>query len=188
MSESLRGQYLVAGKPLRDANFYKSVVLVVEHGADGAMGLVINRPSSVTVAHALSEHFQLPETDDLVYVGGPVEPSALFILHNAPELDDNESPVIPGVYVGSSAEAFERVVRSAAEGDPDLQFRIFSGCAGWSPGQLEFELSRGDWYRHPACADSLFGDDPYQIWECLLKKISESRSILPYTPNDPEWN
>ena len=92
---------MIAAKRLRDPNFYKTVVLMVEHGADGAMGLVINRPSSVTFAHALSEHFKLPETDDLVYVGGPVEPSALFILHNSAELDRKESPLIPGVFVGS---------------------------------------------------------------------------------------
>ena len=86
MPKSLRGQYLISGKWLRDPNFYKTVVLMVEHNAQGAMGLVVNRPSSVTVAHALSEHFNLPETDDLVYVGGPVEPSALFVLHNCEEL------------------------------------------------------------------------------------------------------
>ncbi len=132
MAESLRGHCLIAAKRLRDRNFYKTVVLMVEHGSDGAMGLVINRPSSVTVAHALSEHFKLPETDDLVYVGGPVEPSALFIVHNSLEFDTDESPVIPGVYVGSSAEVFEQIVRSSAEGNPDLRFRIYSGCAGWA--------------------------------------------------------
>ncbi|MCH7689208.1 MAG: YqgE/AlgH family protein, partial [Planctomycetes bacterium] len=62
MCDSLRGQYLIAGKQLRDPNFFKTVVLIVEHGEDGAMGLVVNRPSSVTVGHALSEHFKLPET------------------------------------------------------------------------------------------------------------------------------
>src|SRR4029079_3436482 len=118
--------------------------------AEGAMGLVVNRPSSVTVAHALSEHFKLPETDDLVYVGGPVEPSALFVLHNSEELSADETAVVPGVYVGSSAHVFQTVVRQAAEGDPDLRFRIFSGCAGWGPGQLDGEVARGDWYHQPA--------------------------------------
>src|SRR3989304_1996646 len=120
MPNSLRGQFLIAGKRLRDPNFARTVVLIVEHGSEGAMGLVVNRPSSVTVAHALCEHFNIPETDDLVYVGGPVEPQNLFILHNAGHLDENENPVVPGLYVGSSPEVFETVVRSAAASEPSL--------------------------------------------------------------------
>jgi putative transcriptional regulator len=188
MAESLRGHYLIAGKRLRDRNFYKTVVLMVEHGADGAMGLVINRPSSVTVAHALSEHFKLPETDDLVYVGGPVEPSALFIVHNSIEFDANESPVIPGVYVGSSAEVFEQIVRSSAEGNPDLRFRIYSGCAGWGAGQLEGELARGDWHTVPADDGAVFNDDPYIVWDELMAKVQESNRILRQLSGNPEWN
>lgn len=188
MEHSLRGHFLVAGKRLRDPNFFKTVVLMVEHGPDGAMGLVINRPSSVTVAHALSEHFHLPETDDLVYVGGPVEPSALFILHNAEHLDVNEFPVVPDVYVGSSGEVFESIIRSAAAGDPKLQFRIFSGCAGWGPNQLEGELARGDWYVIPADASSLFESDPYQAWESALQKVYIANRIVPHTVRNPEWN
>lgn len=160
---------------------------MVEHGPDGAMGLVVNRPSSVTVAHALSEHFQLPETDDLVYVGGPVEPSALFILHNAPHLDEGERPVIPGLFVGSSADAFETIVRNAAEGDPDIKFRIFSGCAGWGAGQLEGELCRGDWLQVPACCKALF-EDPYELWDRMLTKSRELNPLAPFRSGNPEWN
>jgi putative transcriptional regulator len=185
--DSLRGHYLISAKRLRDHNFYKTVVLLVEHGSDGAMGLVVNRPSCVTVAHALSEHFKLPETDDLVYVGGPVEPSALFILHNSVELDGNESPVIPGVFVGSSAEVFEQVVRSSADGDPDVRFRIFSGCAGWAPEQLEGELARGDWHHLSADENHIFGNDPYSIWDTLIARVYESNRILEQ-PCNPEWN
>ncbi len=188
MTGFLRGQYLVAGKRLRDPNFFKTVVLMVEHNSSGAMGLVINRPSSVTVAHALSEHFQLPETDDLVYVGGPVEPSSLFVLHNDRKLDKHELPVLPGLFVGSSRQVFESVVRQAAAGDPDLRFRIFSGCAGWAPGQLEGELQRGDWHVQQATDESLFDDDPYEVWDHLLDKVCTSKGILPKLPGNGRWN
>lgn len=189
MPESLRGKYLVAGRKLRDPNFFKTVVLMVEHGPQGAMGLVVNRPSSVTVAHALSEHFKLPETEDLVFVGGPVEPSSLFIVHDAGELDENESPVVPGVFVGSSPGVFERVVNSSTQGNPDLHFRIFCGCAGWGPQQLEQEIERGDWYLHPACCETVFHDNPYEVWELLLEKLSSANAFLPESrPGRPEWN
>ena len=188
MSENLKGQILIAGKKLRDPNFFKTVVLMVEHSSEGAMGLVVNRPSSVTVAHALSEHFKLPETDDVVYVGGPVEPAALFVLHNAPELDEDAAPVLPGLFVGSSPDVFETVVRSVAEGNGHLKFRIFSGCAGWAPDQLETEMSRGDWYLYPANVDLILQDDPYDVWDQVLQKVYEINRILPHSTTDPEWN
>lgn len=188
MFESLRGHFLIAGKRLRDTNFFKTVVLIVEHGAEGAMGLVVNRPSSVSVAHALASHFKLPPTDAVVYVGGPVEPSALFILHSAANIDDAEQPILPGIYVGSSAEAFEAVVRAAAEGDPTAMFRIYSGCAGWAPGQLEGEIARGDWYILPATAELVFHDDPYQVWDEALAQYQAAHPIVPIPPQHAEWN
>ena len=188
MTDSLLGQFLIAGKHLTDSNFHRTVVFIVEHGDNGAMGLVVNRPSTVTVAHALSEHFQLPETDDLVYVGGPVEPSALFILHDAPGLEESETPAVAGMYIGSSPGVFEHVVRTAAEGDSKLQFRIYSGCAGWAAGQLEEEIARGDWYLVPASASTVFHDDPYSVWELVLKQMQRAKNYLPNTPGNPEWN
>lgn len=188
MPKSLQGHFLISGKRLQDPNFCRSVVLMVQHDEDGAMGLIVNRPSSVSVAHALSEHFNLPETEDLVYVGDPVEPAALFILHNAGELDQSEAPVIPGVYVGSSAEVFETVVRQAAQCAGDLRFRIYSGCAGWAPGQLESELARGDWYIIPATADLVLHDDPYQVWDEAMKRVYKANRVLPQTCEHPEWN
>lgn len=161
---------------------------MVEHGTDGAMGLIVNRPSTVTVSHALSEHFQLPETDDLVYIGGPVEPSALFILHNRAELNGNENSIVPGLFVGNSPEVFESVVRSSLDADDEMQFRIYCGCAGWAPGQLEGELARGDWFLLPANAESLFQDNPYDVWDELRARVHKSPSILPEWPENPEWN
>ncbi len=188
MSSSLRGQFLIANKHLKDPNFYRSVVLLVEHGADGAMGVVVNRPSSVKVAHALSEHFELPSDDSVVYLGGPVEPGALFILHNAAELDIHERPVVPGLYMASSAEVFESVIESACHKTMGLKFRVFCGCAGWAPGQLESELARGDWSLAPADACSLFRVDPYDLWDLEVAKVKESNCLLPKSPTNPEWN
>jgi putative transcriptional regulator len=188
MSTSLRGHFLIANKHLKDTNFYKTVVLLVEHGADGAMGVVVNRPSSVKVAHALSEHFELPDDENVVFLGGPVEPGALFILHNAAEFDIHEKPVVPGLYVNSSAEVFESVMRAAASGQVGLSYRVFCGCAGWAPGQLEGELARGDWYLHRADGCALFHVDPYDLWDREVACVHEANRILPKCPTNPEWN
>lgn len=188
MAKSLRGQVLVSAKHLRDPNFYKTVVLMVEHGTDGAMGIVINRPSSILVTHALAGHFQLPECTDLVYCGGPVEPAGLIILHDAPDVEERQLEVVEGLYLGCSAEAFEEVVRRSQGEEQSIRFRVFSGCAGWSPDQLEGELERGDWFVHPATQELVFDEDPYELYETMLGRVSESHQLLPRAEGNPAWN
>ena len=187
MPSCLRGRFLVAAKGLADPNFFKTVVLIVEHNEQGAMGLVVNRPSSVTVQNALSQYFEIPSTDDVVYVGGPVEPSALFILHDAEEME-SECPIVPGLYCGSSEDVFEDVVRAYAHSEPCSSFRIFSGCAGWAPHQVEGEIARGDWHIMPASADLVLQDDSYEVWDKCLRKIQIANRIMPHTVRNPEWN
>lgn len=188
MSKSLRGNCLVASKSLRDSNFHKSVVLLLEHGEMGATGLIVNRPSSIKVAHALSGHFSLPEIDDVVFVGGPVEPSALLMLHNADDFQDSDTSPIPGMYIGGSAESFEQVLLNCGNGTDQPHFRIFSGYSGWGPDQLEGEIERGDWLLHPGCCDLLFRADPYEIYDIVLRKILDANRVLPYDVKNAEWN
>jgi putative transcriptional regulator len=188
MANSYRGQFLVAAPQLRDPNFYKTVVLIAEHGEHGAMGLVVNRPSSVLVSHALSKHFDLGDTGELVFVGGPVEPLALFMLHSAEDLAENEQPIVPGLYIGNSGEVFEEVLQRGQGAMTDLKYRIYSGCAGWAPGQLEGEVSRGDWYLLPACRDMVYHDDPYMIYDTALGQVREAHRLLPHPCIDPQWN
>ncbi len=188
MSESLRGHFLIAARKLLDENFYRSVVLIVDHNEEGAMGLIVNRPSTVHVANALSEHFPLADCEELLYLGGPVHESALFILHNQSGLDLEEKPVIPGLFVGSSADAFETAVRTAAAGDPHMKYRIFCGCSGWGAGQLEAEMERGDWFHVPAQTDLVFADTSDSVWDQVRRQVHRSPDLLPDLPGEPEWN
>jgi putative transcriptional regulator len=136
----------------------------------------------------LSQHFDLPESDDLIYYGGPVEPAALLVLHNASELSNGDPEVSDGVYIGSSSEAFEEVVRRIGESDESLQFRIYAGCAGWSPGQLEGEISRGDWYTLPAPSHLPYDHDPYAMYPTLLQQLFEEHRLLPHNVKNPDLN
>ncbi|MCA9089591.1 MAG: YqgE/AlgH family protein [Planctomycetaceae bacterium] len=188
MSHSLRGHFLIACPKLRDGNFFKTVVLMVEHGPEGAMGLIINRPSSVTLANGLNGHFELPEDGELIFTGGPVEPSALFMIHNSADLDPTENPVLPGLYMGGSAEVFEAVVQSKLEGEPGLKFRVFSGCAGWAPDQLEGELERGDWLTVQGCCDYVFNEAPYSVWDRALSESQAAHRLFSLDCDHPEWN
>ena len=187
MSESLRGNCLVACSKLRDPNFFKTAVLLIEHGDDGAMGLVVNRPSSVTVSNALAGQFDLPETGDLVYFGGPVEPTAMFILHSAADFDPDEPAIVPGLHVASSIDVFSEVLEASCHGC-DTSYRAFFGCAGWAPLQLEGELANGDWFVVPARADLVFHRDPYAVWDFLLTEAYRSKRLLSVDCDHPEWN
>lgn len=188
MPNSLRGHFLIAAPQLRDPNFYKTVVLIAEHGDHGAMGLVVNRPSSVLVSHALSKMFELCDTGELVFVGGPVEPLALFMLHSAEDLAESEQPVVPGMYMANNGEVFEHVLQRGSETMSEGKYRVFSGCAGWSTGQLEGEISRGDWYVRPACRDMVYHDDPYAVYDAMIQEVHEAHRLLPHPCTDPRWN
>lgn len=188
MSDSLRGRFLVAARHLRDPNFHRTVVLLVEHNDEGAMGLVVNRPSELTVGQALDGHFAVAGNEDPVFVGGPVEPRALFILHGAEDVEEHEAAVVPGLFIGSSEQEFDAVMRRAAEGDATFPYRIYRGCSGWGPGQLEGELRRGDWHPLPAARDDVLEGDAYELWDRLVQRLRVQHRILPHPPADPEWN
>lgn len=189
MFKSLRGQCLIAAKSLRDPNFYKTVVLMLEHSAEGATGLVLNRPSSIRVAHALSSHFDIPETEDVVFIGGPVEPNALLILHDSEELRGTDTSPTPGVFVGGSADSFEQILKASSPDNVSrANFRIFSGYSGWGEEQLEGEIERGDWLILPGNHDLVFETDPYDVYEAALEQFFRNNDLLPYRVKDVSLN
>jgi len=182
---SLRGQYLVSARHMKDPNFTRTVVLIVEHNESGSMGLVLNRPTAVEVRTALSGHFELPDAAAPVYYGGPVEPQALFLLHDSVEQSGGELPVLPGLFVGANADVFEKIVVSAAA--IGTQYKVFAGCAGWGTGQLDGELSRGDWHVTPADAETVFTGDPYGLWNQLVDTLSR-HPLFPDAAGDHRMN
>jgi putative transcriptional regulator len=187
--QSLRGHFLVAARHLNDPNFFKTVVLIIDHNDEGAMGLVVNRPSSLSVANALSHEFDLSTSMEMVHCGGPVDEKALFILHNC---DDDEEccqrTVAPGVLTVGDVEEFHKVLGAVEAGQQHVSYRIFHGCAGWSPEQLEGEIDRGDWLVLPASSDFTFHEDPYELWDVCLASVFRENRILPHTVRNPEWN
>ena len=161
---------------------------MLEHNDEGAMGLVLNHPLDVSLSDALSEHFNIADGGHRLFRGGPVERNALLILHNSAGYDQEHESVIPGVFVGTSPDIFEKVVDATNSPDSDFQFRIFSGYSGWGAGQLESELRRGDWFTHPATAEPVFDSNPYDVWEGVLQEFYERNRLLPDQPASPEWN
>jgi putative transcriptional regulator len=182
MHKSLKAHFLIAAPHMKDPNFESSIVLILEHTHETAMGLVINHPSNLSVNIALAKHFELPQIPDKIYVGGPVEPSALCILHNFENLTVEDAPIVPGVLIGSCPDAFEEVISKAASQPVDSSngaFRVFSGYSGWGAMQLEHEIERGDWFVHPASCEIVFSIEPHESWSKLIDIISSKYRYWP---------
>jgi len=179
--DSLTGQLLVAGPALIDPNFRRTVVLVGDHGEEGAMGVVLNRPSETDVDEAVPPLADLEGVDDLVYVGGPVQPQAVVVL------GDFSEPERAGVLVLGSIGFLPGEVDRDEIGDL-ARARVFAGHAGWGPGQLEGELEEGSWIVEPARPDDVFTDTPDQLWSDVLRRKGGPFRVLALMPDDPRHN
>jgi putative transcriptional regulator len=181
-SESLSGQLLVAGPSLLDPNFHRTVVLLGEHGEEGAMGVILNRPSSVTVGEAVPPLVDLVDADGLVYVGGPVQPDAIVVL------GEFEEPERASVLVVGAVGFLPGEIDDSAELGPLARSRVFAGYAGWGPGQLEAELAEESWIVEPALPDDVFVADAEDLWSEVLRRKGGPYAVLALMPPDPSLN
>jgi putative transcriptional regulator len=180
--ESTRGQLLIAGPNLQDPNFWRTVVLIVEHSDEGALGLVLNRPSESKVSDAVPQLAELVEDGADVLVGGPVAQSAVIVLA---EFDDPHT---------AAMIAFDNVGVLGGDTPHDeigmgvRQARIFAGHSGWGPGQLDGELERGDWILEPARYSDAFAAEPGELWSDVLSRKGGSYALIARMPSDPSMN
>src|SRR5437660_2032502 len=158
MAESLAGQLLLAAPNLADPNFARAVVLIGVHSSDGAMGLVLNRPSEMTVADTVPELNAAVAADEPLYLGGPVQRSAIVCL--AEFLDPSPAGLLVLGRIGfPAADADLGALSEATE-----RTRAFAGFAGWGEGQLDSEVEDGDWIAQAALAEDVFTDTPTDLW------------------------
>ena len=159
---------------LTDPNFSSTVVFVIHHGEPGAVGVILNRPTSLGIE-------RLPEgwpTADPVHAGGPVEPEIAIGLAESDALHGEWERVGDGVWLAD------------LEGPPAVvtRIRIFSGYAGWGAGQLEDEIARGDWVVATATAEDVFTVEPDRLWRAVLRRQPDPIRLLAGYPSDPSLN
>lgn len=180
--QSLRGHLLVAGPDLLDPNFRRTVVLIGEHGEEGAMGIVLNRPSPVTVSDAVPPLAELVDEREVVHVGGPVQPQAIVVLGDFLDAEQAASIVVGSIgFLPGEIEGADDV--------PELtRARVYAGYAGWGAGQLESELEESSWIVTPAQPDDVFTSDPDGLWSEVLRRKGGPFAILATMPVDPSAN
>jgi putative transcriptional regulator len=182
MDNNLRGQLLVASPTLVDPNFLRTVVLITEHTDDGAMGIVLNRPSTATVEEAAPELEPLVVPEEDVFIGGPVQPTAIVVVAEFERADDAGVPIFSTVgFVAAGSEP-------AAVEASSSRARVFAGFAGWAPGQLEGELERDDWFLEPARVADVFTPEPEDLWSTVLDRKGGEYALVARMPLDPTLN
>jgi putative transcriptional regulator len=182
--DSLSGQLLIAAPGLLDPNFFRTVVLLIEHGAEtGAVGVVLNRRGDQDAGAALPELAGVLDAEERLHEGGPVQ---------------TESVIALGEYVSGRMPGEARVLGDIGvlTGDldivdlPDLvrRARVFLGYAGWAPGQLEGELEQEAWFVEPAIVEDVFAERPDELWRRVLERKGGQYRLLARIPDDPRVN
>lgn len=175
---SFANQLLVALPALADPNFSRSVTLICQHDADGAMGIVLNRSSEYTLGEVL-EQMQIHSRDEglcarTVLAGGPVHPERGFVLHDGDRTWDSSLAIADGLYVTTSRDILEAMARGEGPG----RSTVALGCAGWGAGQLEYELGENSWLTAPADHELLFDTPLAQRWQDAAGRIGVDMSRM----------
>ena len=182
-SRFLKGQLLLDAGELGGSFFAKTVVLICQHDAEGAFGLVINRTTDKKFSEVVET--SLPEAlkDQPLFLGGPVQPSAMSYLHTEAFLPD--ANVFSGLCLGHSLDTLVEL----GEGfSPTRKLKTFAGYSGWAPGQLEGEMKRNAWITHPATLDLVFDPEPASLWKKILRTKGWKYELLAQMPDDLSMN
>jgi len=180
----LKGKFLLDSGDLGGSFFQHTVILVCEHNADGAFGLVLNRTLGKTVGEMITANLPDALKESPLFLGGPVQPAALSFLHTDNFLPEGE--VLPNLALGHSLDELTDVGESFS---PTKKVRLFAGYSGWSPGQLEDEMKRRAWLTFPASLELVFETPPDQLWQKILKsKGGWKNKLLSQMPDDLSLN
>lgn len=175
---ALSDHFLIAMPSLEDPNFHQSVAYLCEHNAEGGLGIIINRPTEVTLGELL-EHLELEPVDAetasrTVYMGGPVQPERGFVLHPPGGEWDSTLEVSPSVAVTTSRD----ILAAIAEGRGPERYLVALGYAGWEAGQLEDELADNAWLTGPADPEIIFNRDTGDRWRAAAALLGVDMTLL----------
>ena len=177
-----KGKLLIALPTLLDPNFRQSVVLVCEHGPEGTLGLVINRPTELELGNLLEEYPDFNASGRL-FAGGPVGKNTLLILRRGEDAEIGQR-ILQDVFLGKDLEPLKD---PGALNDHE-DFRCYTGYAGWTPEQLNDEIESGAWHILDADSSLIFDADPSVLWQEMIRRIGKEWVMYADMPPDPSLN
>ncbi len=181
MAESLRGKLLIASPALVDPNFDRTVVLLTDHSADGAMGIILNRPAAAPAADLVPDFADIAGEEPL-FVGGPVLPEAVVLLAEFADPSAAAWIVVADVGLAAADTDFEELAPAVRRG------RFYAGHSGWEAGQLEAEMKSESWIVEAPMPAELFPEDPDSLWADVLARMGGQYSLISRMPEDPSQN
>lgn len=176
-----KGVFLVASPHIQDPTFAESVILVIGYDHDGSMGLIVNQRTRVDLATALPDVEELRGVKENLFLGGPVGRDRVVLLLRSRVAPEASLPVMDGLFITTSADVLRRVVSKDREAET---FHVYAGYAGWSPGQLDDEVARGDWRIVRGDDRILFDTPPSELWHRLNEKLAGEWADRGGTPRD----
>ena len=173
--KSLAPRLLLSMPQLVDPNFKQAVVLLCEHGEEGAFGLVLNRQTDTPASSVVRVMPPVDVDNGLrLWIGGPVEPERGWILMGEQEADAEAMRVCDGLYLSTSAD----LLRKLLENSPQRRTRLLTGYAGWGAGQLDAEISASAWLMADVQLDLIFETQATEMWETAIRRLGAEPSML----------
>jgi putative transcriptional regulator len=176
------GRFLISEPFMRDQNFQRTVVLLVEHAENGSLGFVMNRKLRINIGEIVKD---LSGLDSPVFMGGPVEQNTLHYVHRLGDLKGRRE-VVEGVYWGGDFEELKERIHSQEVSEADVRF--FIGYSGWAPDQVAGELEQKSWIVAPENREYVFLKDYRDLWRRILKDMGGKYKVISNYPIDPQLN
>lgn len=170
-----KGAFLIARRGLPDPNFFRSVVFLLRHNESGTLGVIVNRQTTVELAEAIPQVEGVDGKPHRLSLGGPVSRDRVsFLIRDSQPVDLGEH-VIGDVYFGIDRLLLERLLKA---GKPESELKVFAGYAGWSAGQLEKELARGDWHLATVDLGTIFCGGGESLWKTLINRYDPTGILV----------
>ncbi len=178
-----KGSLLVAEPYLGDPNFERTVILLTEHGEDGSVGFVINKPLELKLDEIV---INFPSFNTPVYHGGPVQQDSLYFIHNKGDLLPGSLQINENLYWGGDLEPLKELIKCKLIAPGDIRF--FLGYSGWGLGQLSDEINENSWLVLQDNAIEVLRDEPEEMWKKVLMRVGGEYPLWANSPLDPSLN
>ncbi len=188
-TDELVGRLLVANPRLADPNFDRSIVLVLAHGDEGALGVILNRPSDTAVAEALPGWEEVASAPATVFVGGPVQQTTVIALaQSTGPVATSTDPDTGWASVAGDVGTIDLDLGPDEAAQRVAGLRVFAGYAGWGPEQLESEIAAGGWFVVDGEPGDGLTSDPASLWKQVLRRQRSDLALVAAYPDDPDMN
>jgi putative transcriptional regulator len=183
-SNLTKGTFLIAGPDIDSGIYFRSIILICEHGSTGSFGLMINKVLEIELPEEIISASDIVNTKVEIRAGGPIQPNQMMLLHTSDQVPDQTLKICDGVYLGGDLQFLQETLSNS--NGPAV--RLCFGYAGWGPGQLEREFLSGLWFLHPGSAKHVFETPTEKAWQIILREMGGKYATLSMIPEDLSLN